>query len=156
MKYQLTRCSSTTLNNVPITDGQIIYVKDIGEQYLDVDSKRIKITDTQLQQDIKTIIEKLDTKIDKATEINKVYGTDNEGNQTTFNKDDLSKVDDVQVDGTSVLNNKIANIDIQSVKDDYNNKIDTLTSTVNTNKEDANNSINTLTQTVTNNKTNTD
>lgn len=141
MKYQLTRCSSTTLNDVPIQDGQIIYVKDTGEHYLDVDTQRIKITNKTLEQNVQDIIDSLNTKVEQTSEINKIYGTNETGNQTTFNKDDLNKVDDVQVDGVSILNDKVANIDIQSVKTDYTTKIDNLTQTVNTNKTNTDNSI---------------
>lgn len=141
MKYQLTRCSSTTLKDVPIQDGQIIYVKDTGEHYLDVDTQRIKVTNKTLEQNVQDIINSLNTKVEQTSEINKVYGTNETGNQTTFNKDDLNKVDDVQVDGVSILNDKVANIDIQSIKTDYNTKIDNLTQTVNTNKTNTDNSI---------------
>lgn len=141
MKYQLIRCNSTTLNNVPIVDGQIIYIKDTGEHYLDVNTQRIKITDTQTKQDIQNILNKLDTKVEQTTEINKIYGTDNTGNQITYNKDDINKVNDIQVDNVSVVNNKIANIDLQSIKTDYNTKINTLTETVNTNKTNTDTSI---------------
>lgn len=156
MKYQLVRCSSTTLNDVPIQDGQIVYVKDTGEQYLDVETQRIKITNKTLEQNIQDIVEQLNTKVEKTTEINKVYGTDESGNQTTFNKDDLNKIDDVQVDGISVVNDKIVSIDLQSLKDDYTEKINDLTQIVDTNKQNTDESINTLTETVNNNKTNTD
>ena len=141
MKYQLTRCSSTTLKDVPIQDGQIIYVKDTGEHYLDVDTQRIKVTNKTLEQNVQDIINSLNTKVEQTTEINKIYGTNETGNQTTFNKDDLNKVDDVQVDGVSILNDKVANIDIQSIKTDYNTKINNLTQTVNTNKQNTDNSI---------------
>lgn len=156
MKYQLTRCSSTTLNDVPIQDGQIIYVKDTGEHYLDVDTQRIKVTNKTLEQNVQDIINSLNTKVEQTTEINKIYGTNETGNQTTFNKDDLNKVDDVQVDGVSILNNKVANIDIQSIKTDYSTKIDNLTQTVNTNKQNTDESISSLTEVVNTNKSNTD
>ena len=156
MKYQLTRCSSTTLNDVPIQDGQIIYVKDTGEHYLDVDTQRIKVTNKTLEQNVQDIINSLNTKVEQTTEINKIYGTNEIGNQTTFNKDDLNKVDDVQVDGVSILNDKVANIDIQSIKTDYNTKIDNLTQTVNTNKQNTDQSISSLTEVVNTNKSNTD
>lgn len=156
MKYQLTRCSSTTLNDVPIQDGQIIYVKDTGEHYLDVDTQRIKVTNKTLEQNVQDIINSLNTKVEQTTEINKIYGTNEIGNQTTFNKNDLNKVDDVQVDGVSILNDKVANIDIQSVKTDYTTKIDNLTQTVNTNKQNTDVSISSLTEVVNTNKSNTD
>ena len=163
MKYQLTRCSSTTLKDVPIQDGQIIYVKDTGEHYLDVDTQRIKVTNKTLEQNVQDIINSLNTKVEQTTEINKIYGTNETGNQTTFNKDDLNKVDDVQVDGVSILNDKVANIDIQSIKTDYNTKIDNLTQTVNTNKtntdksiEEINNTLQDLSNTIDANKGNVD
>lgn len=163
MKYQLVRCSSTTLNDVPIQDGQIVYVKDTGEQYLDVETQRIKITNKTLEQNIQDTVKQLDTKVEKTTEINKVYGTDESGNQTTFNKDDLNKIDDVQVDGISVIQNKVANIDIQSLKTELQTNIDSLGQVVDTNKtnmdksiEDINTVIKELTNTVDTNKEDTD
>lgn len=51
-------------------------------------------------------------KVDKVSTANKVYGTDASGNQTTYDKDAFSKVDDVKVDGTSVVTDKVANIDL--------------------------------------------
>ena len=54
----------------------------------------------------------LNSKVDKVTTASQVYGTDTQGNQTTYNKDDFGKVDDVQVNGISVVANKIANITI--------------------------------------------
>ena len=156
MKYQLIRCNSTTLNNVPIVDGQIIYVKDTGEHYLDVDTQRIKVTNKTLEQNVQDIINSLNTKVEQTLEINKIYGTNETGNQATFNKDDLNKVNDVQVDGVSILNDKVANIDLQSIKTDYNTKINNLTQTVNTNKQNTDESISSLTEVVNTNKSNTD
>ena len=48
------------------------------------------------QQDLQEVLDDLsDTKVDKTTTSNQVYGTDENGEQTTFNKDDLRKVDTV-------------------------------------------------------------
>ena len=48
------------------------------------------------QQDLQEALDNLgDTKVDKTTTSNQVYGTDENGEQTTFNKDDLRKVDTV-------------------------------------------------------------
>ena len=49
-------------------------------------------------------------KVDKVTTPNIVYGTDSNGDQTTYNKNSFGQVDDVQVNGTSVINNKVASI----------------------------------------------
>lgn len=49
-------------------------------------------------------------KVDKVATTNRVYGTDGSGNQTTYPVDEFGKVDDVQVGGVSVVQNKIANL----------------------------------------------
>jgi len=64
-------------------------------------------------------------KVDKTDTANQVYGTDSNGDQTTYNKSDLSVVDDVKVkrtgtdDYTSIVSNKIANLDITGKVDHY-------------------------------------
>ena len=52
----------------------------------------------------------LATKVDKVSTANRIYGTDSTGAQTTYDFDTFGKVDDVQVNGVSVVNNKIANL----------------------------------------------
>ena len=49
-------------------------------------------------------------KVDKVSSVNRVYGTDGNGDQTTYPVDEFGKVDDVQVGGVSVVQNKIANL----------------------------------------------
>ena len=48
----------------------------------------------------------------KTSTASQVYGTDANGAQTTYNKDDFGQVDDVQVNGVSVVTNKIANVTV--------------------------------------------
>lgn len=50
----------------------------------------------------------LDNKVTKTTTADKVYGTDANGDQTTYDKNSFGQVDDVTVGGTSVVTNKIA------------------------------------------------
>lgn len=45
MKVKFSRCVSNNLASVPQTDGQLIYVKDNNELYLDVGSNRVKLSD---------------------------------------------------------------------------------------------------------------
>lgn len=52
----------------------------------------------------------LESKVDKTNEGSKVYGTDENGDQTTYDLDSFGKVDDVQVGGVSVVTNKIAEL----------------------------------------------
>ena len=52
----------------------------------------------------------LNGKVDKVSTANKVYGTDSQGEQTTYDTDSFGKVDDVKVGGVSVVTNKIAEL----------------------------------------------
>ena len=56
----------------------------------------------------------LSTKVDKTNSASKVYGTDVNGAQTTYNVDSFGQVDDVKINNTSIVNNKIANITIDN------------------------------------------
>ena len=60
------------------------------------------------------------TKVSKVNTASKVYGTDASGNQTTYDVTSFGAVDDVKVNGTSVVTNKIANVSVpvQSVNGD--------------------------------------
>ena len=60
-------------------------------------------------------------KVDKVNTAKRVYGTDNNGNQTTYDIDSFGKVDDVKVGTTSVVVNKIASLGTMAGedKDDY-------------------------------------
>ena len=57
-------------------------------------------------------------KVDKVTTASKVYGTDASGNQTTYDKDSFGQVDDVKVNGTSVVTNKVANVTVPTQPSD--------------------------------------
>ena len=48
---------------------------------------------------------------------NRIYGTNAQGVQTTYDKEDFGKVDDVKVNNVSIVNNKIANLTIDSALD---------------------------------------
>lgn len=50
------------------------------------------------------------TKVDKTSDASKVYGTDKDGEQTTYDVESFGKVDDVKVGDTSVVQNKIATL----------------------------------------------
>lgn len=52
--------------------------------------------------------------VNKTTSASKVYGTDANGEQTTYDAGSFGQVDDVQVNGYSVVVNKVANIDLSS------------------------------------------
>lgn len=70
-------------------------------------------------------------KVDKTSEADKVYGTDSEGNQTTYDVDGFGKVDDVKVNGVSVVENKIANVTVPTKTSDITNDSGFITKDVN-------------------------
>ena len=70
-------------------------------------------------------IEELDhKKVDKTHEAFKIYGTDKDGNQTYYDKEDFGKVDDVRLNGVSVVGikeEKVADIDLVASDSEYHN-----------------------------------
>ena len=67
MKVKFSRCLSSSLADVPVVDGQLLFVKDLGECYLDVGTARIKIEDKELIEKVNTIettIESFKTDVD--------------------------------------------------------------------------------------------
>lgn len=54
----------------------------------------------------------LNDKVDETSTANQVYGTDVNGDQTTYNTTDFGAVDDVKVNNVSVVTSKVANIDL--------------------------------------------
>lgn len=63
----------------------------------------------------------LDDKVNKTAEASKVYGTDESGQQTTYNLSQLGGVSDVRVDGESVVTDNVANLGSMALgdADDY-------------------------------------
>lgn len=59
----------------------------------------------------------MSSKVDKTNSASKVYGTDSNGAQTTYDVNSFGQVDDVQVNGTSIVSNKIASFTVDSVLD---------------------------------------
>ena len=51
-----------------------------------------------------------DTKLDKTSDVNKVYGTDSQGNQIVYDIDSFGKVDDIKINDISIVSDKIANL----------------------------------------------
>ena len=51
-----------------------------------------------------------DTKLDKISDVNKVYGTDSQGNQIGYDINSFGKVDDIKINDISIVSDKIANL----------------------------------------------
>lgn len=58
-------------------------------------------------------------KVDKVSTPSVVYGTDEDGAQTTYGLDEFGQVDDVQIDGVSIVQDKIADIPMATYLADY-------------------------------------
>jgi len=78
----------------------------------------------------KTDTTDLSKKVDKTEESNKIYGTNDDGEQVIYDKEDFGKVDDVQLNGTSVVVDKIANIEPNADDVDYTTETFTEVTTV--------------------------
>lgn len=83
-------------------------------------------------EDVKADVSDLqDGKIDKTTDINKVYGTDENGEQTTYDKNDFGKVDTVNnVQPDANKNVELTAADINHIKGNYSNNISQLLDTI--------------------------
>lgn len=93
--------------NVEITNGQYSTQNIVHDDTLKgsgVESDPFGVADAVLQN--------IESRVEKTSEPDKIYGTDSQGKQTVYDKDSFGKVDDVLVDGESVVENKIARIDL--------------------------------------------
>lgn len=61
------------------------------------------------------VYDALADKVDKVSVSSVVYGTNAQGAQTTYNVDSFGAVDDVQVNGVSVVSNKVANVSVPTI-----------------------------------------
>ena len=112
-----------------VDEPDIVYGTDSEGNQTTYDKNSFGKVDDVLVDDISVVenkIAKIDLtgKVDKTEEADQIYGTDSEGNQTTYDKEDFGKIDDVQLNGVSVVENKIANIepdaqDIAYTNDQY-------------------------------------
>lgn len=125
------RCNKQTLNNVPVVDGQLIYVKDTLDSYLDVDSTRIKIGDTIFTDTLDNITP-IENKIYYSTDTNELNIYVN-NKFINIQQSKLIKYDNTtsQVESTNVQ----SAIDLIFTKlNEINKSIETLTTTVQSNK----------------------
>lgn len=91
MKVKFSRCNSNSLANVPQVDGQLIYVKDTSEVYMDVGNNRNKLSDVIEVADITNVQNPVISKIyyDEATESLYKYVNNNWKNLSGSNLADL-------------------------------------------------------------------
>ena len=73
-----------------------------------------------LSDEIKEAIVSVENKVDKTDIPSQFYGTDADGNQTTYDIAVLGDVEDVLVDGESVVEDRIARIDLTGKVDKVN------------------------------------
>lgn len=108
--------------------GQVVYcevVKGDTKEYI------VKIGDgvhtyndlPKLFKDNTELAGDLATKVDKSNGISQIYGTDDKGYQTMYSVASLGLIDDVKVNGSTIVNNRIANLALGTMatenKDNY-------------------------------------
>lgn len=111
--------------NVEITNGQYSpqgIVHDDTLKGSGVKSDPFGVADAVLQN--------IESRVEKTSEPDKIYGTDSQGNQTTYDKNDFGKVDDVKVNGLSVVENKIANVTVPTKTSEITNDSGFITKSV--------------------------
>lgn len=94
-------------------EPDITYTADIRLSDATRDHTKLYNRDVADQHPIEAITgldEALTDKLDKTDDASKVYGTDENGNQTTYDIDSFGQVDDVKVGGVSVVTDKIAEL----------------------------------------------
>ena len=113
-------------------DGDLVDIALYGVSYTrePIENNQLNITyeveKTEIKWVQKNVQEATDIseKVDKVHESNRIYGTDSEGNQTTYDKEDFGKVDDVRLNGVSVVGikeDKVADIDLVAADSEYHN-----------------------------------
>ena len=73
------------------------------------------------QSKIANLTTDLAAKVDKTNTPSKVYGTDDSGNQTLYDLDSFGAVSDVLLNGTSVVNNTVAELNLEAGDSSYHN-----------------------------------
>ena len=109
-----------------VDDPNIVYGTDEEGNQTTYDKNSFGKVDDVLVDEVSVVENKiahinLTGKVDKTDEASKIYGTDENGDQTTYDKEDFGKVDDVQLNGTSIVENKIANIEPEASDIAYTN-----------------------------------
>ena len=133
-KYETVENSTIKINNerTRATNAEEHLQEEINSllYQLGEEIERATNAESQLQENIETNSSNLSNEIERATNAesqlnnakldkistpNKIYGTDANGNQTTYDYGVLGSVDDVRVNGSSVVVNKIADISLGSM-----------------------------------------
>ena len=75
----------------------------------------IDLTGLATNAALQTLNNKVDGKVSQTSSVDSIYGTDDTGQQTTYPKSSFGAVNDVKVNGTSVITDKVANISVPSL-----------------------------------------
>lgn len=109
-----------------ISEGYPTVLSQLEKMIKEIEANAEKITSMTYVNDVLTIniqtakgesrsvnvIIPTSNKVEKTSSVKKVYGTDEQGNQVVYDVDSFGQVDDVKVNGVSVVSNKVAIIDL--------------------------------------------
>lgn len=134
MKVKFSRCNSNNLTNVPQVDGQMTFVKDTQEVYMDVGNNRTKVTDVIFKATLNALQADnnlLESKLYYVIETNKLYHYDStsqnleevksSAEETSFDNTGTELESDNVEDAIKELDTKIG--DISSILDDLNGEV---------------------------------
>ena len=85
---------------------------------INAEVERSTTKDEELDETVGRLSVEIDSKVDKTDEASKVYGTNASGEQTVYDLDSFGLVDDVLVNGESVVEDKIARVSVPDAAED--------------------------------------
>ena len=119
MKVKFSRCNSNELASLPTVDGQLTYVKDTSENYLDVGTTRNKISDIVFLEN--------DEALESVTEplSSKLYYVKTSNQLLHYNGTDFDTINDFDVKAADVLftsSEQISATNVQEALEQINTK----------------------------------
>lgn len=129
MKVKFSRCNSNDLTTLDLVDGQLIYVKDTNEHYLDVGTARHKISDVIFVDNE----ESLDSLEDKLP--NKIYYVQGTKKLLHYNGADFDTLNEIDVSSTDIEFTATDDITADTVQEaiiSVNNSVKSNTSSIST------------------------
>ena len=136
IKYSI--CDKQKLNEVPATSGQLIYVKDTCELYLDTNIKRLKISDIEIIDNVESVDKPVD---------NKLYFNKSDMKVYVVKDNKLETIKDKTAEDISFQSELLESTNIQDAILELNTK---LSNQINTNKQEVDESLSNINEEISN------
>lgn len=119
----LYRCAETHTAIQEFDETKWFLLSTVDSAGIKFNSGNSTLTSTTVEGAIQEVSNKVDKKVDQTTLPNKIYGTNNSGDQTLLNIEDMGKVDSVN----SVLPDENKNVTVEAKDIQYDSENSTLT-----------------------------